>query len=127
MNSTWQESWEIFFDELAKRLRAGDSPVALADYFGGRTVTWGGVLDEKRLDGLAPTVWINFPQKELDLGWGQFAEFAGIGLPVADHSVDDWNRIEVGAQVRFTATLGAMSSPFPAIEIKHLKSGRIIL
>lgn len=127
MRDDWQDNWEVFVDAVADSLRSGATPEALARHFGGKKVRWTGVLDEKNIDELAALVGIALPEKHLDLGQGRMTTLDGVSLPLATHYVADWNKLEVGTPVTFTATLGSATSTFPPIELKHLKSGRCVV
>jgi len=127
VSSGWQQDWSLFVATLADCLRAGDTSEKLAQRFGGKEVTWQGVLDEKNIDGLAPLVGITLPQKEIELGQGRSAILDGLSLPIAAHTIEQWSRLELGTPLTFTAILGPSGSLFAPIEVKILRSGRTIV
>jgi hypothetical protein len=94
---------------------------------GGRVVTWSGVLEQKNLDHLSPSVSIDIPEKQVDIGEGRIVTLRGLSLPVAEQAIGDWNSLENGIPVTFTATLGSGGSPFAPIEVMGLRSGRYII
>ena len=128
MNTTWRNDWDVFLKCTTELLRKGVTVDELSKRFGGAEVTWQGVVDEKHLNGLAPSVGITMAQTQVDLGARGIAAFAGLNLPIAEDSARDWEQLIIGSRVKFTAHLvGAGTSMFPPIEIKTLSTGRIIL
>jgi hypothetical protein len=127
MNLDWQSNWDLFVDTLQNRLRAGDTPEALCERFGGRSVTWDGVLEEKSIDSLAPGVLVSLPNRQIELGEGRVVTLDGVSVPVADDSIADWKSLAIGTRFAFSAMLGSAGSPFPPIEVKHLRSGESVV
>src|SRR6516165_3226364 len=87
MSDDWQHNWDRFLSALTNRLQAGETATDLSAEFGGKQVTWTGILDEKRLEGLAPSVGIDVPPRRIDLGQRGSIEFGGLSLPVPNSAV----------------------------------------
>lgn len=127
MDERWQYDWEAFITTLAEHLEKAGSQNRFNQYLLGKTVAWEGILDDKSIDNLAPTVGIGMPTKIIHLGVNQPAVVDGVSLPIANDSIDLWNALEVGCQVKFTATLGSEASIFPPIEVINLRTGESIV
>jgi hypothetical protein len=127
MSTSWQEDWDGFVDLLAGLLRKGATTRELTDQFGGKVITWSGVLERKNLDHTSPSVSVDVPERQLDIGEGTTVPLSGLSLPVAEDAVGDWNRLENGSRLTFTATLGSQGSPFGPVEVMRLQSGRHII
>jgi hypothetical protein len=127
MDDNWRNDFDLFLNGIAERIRSGETPSDLSREFTGETVLWCGILGRKTLDGEAPSVLVGSVRKDLDLGDGPTAQFAGLTMPVADRSIANWERVELDAKVTFTARLGARMGVFPTIEVKRLPTGRVIL
>lgn len=127
MTTEWQEDWESFVGVLGQLLRRGATPTELANHFGGKVVTWKGILDEKQLGEMAPCVGIELREMQLDLGPAGIVPVGGQSVPAASGAIADWESIPIGSQVTFSATLGDPQSPFSPVELIHLDSGRVIV
>lgn len=128
MDNSWQNNLDEFLNTVAKQLQAGDTVDVLRQRFGGKTIRWSGILDEKTLEEPAPSVDINVPHKVMDVGNGRLAEFAGLSVPVAANTVAAWDAIQIGSRVAFTATLLSPAlSPFLPVEVHELRSGRTLV
>lgn len=126
-DSDWQNSWGRFIGVLTEQLRKGATSEELAQQFGSKSVTWSGVLSEKRLDSLAPMVTIDLPIPRIDLGELGVVNVGEQSVPTARDAVVQWNDIPIGTAVSFTGTLDAGSSPFPPVEVIRLSSGRTLV
>ncbi len=127
MDHPWDKCWTTFVERLAEQIRSGSTEEMLTSFYGGKSVTWCGTLDEKDLDELAPSVAVSLPPAEMDVGQGRHDCLDCLGLPIEEASRSRWEKIDIGDQVRFTATFTDDYPPFPAIAIKELKSGRVVV
>jgi hypothetical protein len=124
---SWSDNWELFVDELERRAQHGDTTEELAQYFGGATVRWKGIIEHVDIDEPAPGVEIRLPRKVVKLADGGKVSLDGLGMSVSDSAVDNWRALKVGSAVRFQATFAEGTSVFPPVEIKTLKSGRSVI
>jgi hypothetical protein len=127
MSEAWQDDWRAFVDALAARIHSGATNEDLAVYFGGKSVTWSGVLDEKSIDELSPQVVISLPPIELAFGRRRPEILDGVCLPIARQSITAWDAIKIGTSVTFTAKLVGGAPVFSPIEVKQLSTGRMIV
>jgi hypothetical protein len=122
----WQYDWKSFVDALSSRILVTQSNEDLSRPFGGKRVAWRGVLAKRDLDEIAPSVEIDLPPLKVQLPNGRSDVLDGISLPVAAGSSKQWMNLRIGDSVNFEATFPT-STPFPAIEVKHLKSGKSLI
>ena len=124
--SNWETSWDAFVDRLATSLKEGVGTAELSARFGGRRITWTGIVEGKQLNELSPSISIGLSERLIAFGDRRVATLNGLSLPVRESAVSDWQSVEVGSNIRFTATF-VDSSPFPPVEVKNLRSGRTII
>lgn len=125
MELAWQNDWKMFVDVLADQLQRRVEN--LEAVFAAKSVRWSGVLAEKLLSEPAPMVTVVMPKAQINLGDRGVVNLSDKSLPVAQDAIGDWERIPIGTTLSFTAILGAEGSPFPAVQVKHLNSGRTII
>lgn len=126
-HEAWQSDWNDFVTLFQQKLRMGETASALSQFFSEKVVIWNGILDDKSIDDLAPNVGITLPEREIDLGDGSLDTLDGISLPINDCAVSDWQRLEIGCPVQFSAKFSSAEFIFQPIEIKHLTDGTRLL
>jgi hypothetical protein len=127
MSQPWQGDWSIFVETLQERIQAGDSPEQLAGHFGGKSVTWSGLLEQRPMDDPSESVVIGLTMFVLDLGRGRSAILDGVALPISDESVATWNALDLGCQVTFTATIRSADAIFPGVQVMHFSTGESVV
>lgn len=120
----WQNDWATFVQVLADELRRDAPPTSLSDEFGAKVVRWSGILLEKLLDDLAPTVTIGVSPTQIEVEPHGPIVIGDLSVPARRDAVSAWDGIPIGASVTFTAVLGGRTSPFAPIEVMELNSGR---
>lgn len=123
----WQNDWEIFTAYLEQQLQDGASSVELAARFGGREVQWQGIVENVDFDVLAAVVDVALPERIVRFDDGSEVKVDGLTLGVAAESMEQWQAYRKGDGITFRATLGNPRSPFAAIEIKTLNSGKRVI
>lgn len=127
MTPDWHTNWDLFVDKLTEHLAGGADNDALADHFGGETVCWSGVLQDKHLDRTAQTVHVSMNERHIEFSDGKAATIGSLSVPVADDRVDQWNSIPDGSTVKFSATFVSSMWITQPVEVKRLPSGTIII
>ena len=127
MSKSWENDWTTFVAKISERVQSGESAESISSHFAGRSVTWIGRVAKIHLDSLAPRVSFSMPRLEVALGTFGSSTVGDLSIPVDERKSSHWKDVRQGFDVRFTATLGSGISPFPAIEIMKLSSGRTIL
>jgi hypothetical protein len=122
----WSDSWELFVEELERRVQHGVTTEELTHSFAGAPVKWTGVIEQLDVDELAPGVDVALPAKTIIVDDEAETLLDGVSLPIADSAVDEWRVLKTGMKVTFRATFVESSSIFPPIEIKTLDDGPII-
>src|SRR5262245_41383445 len=127
METSWQTDWTAFAIELETQLRAYTDSKTLAERFGGKSIQWRGILVAKVFDDTSPFVSIALPEARINLGFLSSVTVGQLSVPISHNSQDHWNRVAIGSEVTFSATLGEEQSPFPPVEFKRLSSGKALL
>ena len=123
----WNTNWPLFAHELERALQGGASNADLAEMFGGQQIQWTGTIEQINFNELRAVVDVALQPHTVGLPNGEIVILDGLTLAVAESDASNWEGYKRGDKVTFRAVLGEPQTPFSAIELKTLKSGRSII